>query len=111
MKIALEASGGQLAREKFNYYIKKWNFQTSSKPKSELATPTYIQNCISEMIGALQTWQRSLGINIAPENRVIIQQEQWNHIDKHTLNILKIHRMSYKEAEVIYKIIYNPQIQ
>jgi hypothetical protein len=104
-KSRLEASGGQLDPEKSNYYITKWNFQTSSKPKLELATPTYNQNCISEVISAIQTWHRLLGINISPENQVIIQQERWNHKEKHMLNILKMHSMSYKEAEVMYKTI------
>jgi hypothetical protein len=76
-----------------------------------LATPRYNQNSVSEVIGTIQSWHRSLGINIYPEIRVIIQQEQWKHKEKHVINISKTQKMSYREAEVIYKTIYNPQIQ
>jgi hypothetical protein len=36
-KSLLEASGGQLAPEKCNYYITQWTFQANGKPKMELA--------------------------------------------------------------------------
>jgi hypothetical protein len=55
--------------------------------------------------------QRSLGINISQENPVITQQNQWIDKEKHTLNILKTNKMSYTEAEILYKTTYNPQIQ
>jgi hypothetical protein len=52
-----------------------------------------------------------LRINISPESPIITQQNQWTEKEKHMLNILKTNKMSYTEAEILYKTIYNPQIQ
>jgi hypothetical protein len=110
-KSLLVASGGQLASEKFNYYISQWTFQDNGKLKMELARATQHKDSISEVINAIQSLHQSLGINISPVNLAITQQNQWIDKDKHTLNILKTNKMSDKEAEVLYKTIYNPQIQ
>jgi hypothetical protein len=107
----LEASGGQLAPEKCNYYLTQWTFQPNGKPKMELARATQQEETISEVINPIQTMLQSLGINISPENPIITQQNQWTENKKHTFNILKTNKMSYTEAEILYKTIYNPQIQ
>jgi hypothetical protein len=77
----------------------------------ELARATQHKDSISQVINPIQTLHRSLGIDIPPGNLVITQQNQWIDKDKHTLNIFKTNKMSYREAEVLYKTIYNPQIQ
>jgi hypothetical protein len=110
-KSLLEASGGQLAAEKCNYYITQWTFQANGKPKMESVRATQHEETISEVINPIQTMHQSLGINISPENAGIAQQNQLIDKEKHTLNILKTNKMSYREAEVLYKTIYNPQIQ
>jgi hypothetical protein len=73
-KSLLEASGGQLAPEKCNYFITQWTFQANGKPRMELARATHHNDSISEVINPIQTLHRSLGINISPENLVITQQ-------------------------------------
>jgi hypothetical protein len=88
-KSLLEASGGQLAPEKCNYYITQWTFQANRKLKMELARATQHIDSISEVINPIQTLHQSLGINISPENLVLTQQNLWIDREKHTLNILK----------------------
>jgi hypothetical protein len=110
-KSLLKASGGQLAPEKCNYYLTQWTFQPNGKPKMELARATQHKETISEVINPIQTMHWSLGINISPESPIITQQNQWIDKEKHTLNISKTNKMSYTEAEILYKTIYNPQIQ
>jgi hypothetical protein len=83
-KSLLEASGGQLAPEKSNYYLTQWTFQPNGKPKMELARATQHEETISEVINPIQTMHRSLGINISPESPIITQQNQWMEKEKHT---------------------------
>jgi hypothetical protein len=75
-KSLLEASAGQLAPEKCNYYMTQWTFQANGKPKIELARATQHEETTSEVINPIQTMHQSLGINISPENPVITQQNQ-----------------------------------
>jgi hypothetical protein len=76
----------------------------------ELPRATQHEDTISEVINPIKTMHQLLGINISPESPIITQQNQWIEKEKYTVNILKTNKMSYTEAETLYKTIYNPQI-